>query len=155
MASLQERFKNSKGNPILVGSQTVIQLDEIPIVQGEVVISFLARNTSMIQGVALKAPKGGVIRSDGKKTELLFIWDRTDLPKVVRHQVICPGGLLKIWNIYKIKDDGDLTKADAWTNNSGMVVSLLGQNKRRYCCSNGRGEFDPGDLKAEVTWLDG
>jgi hypothetical protein len=152
MVPLQTKFLISKGQPINVDGNVAVQMDRIPIKCGTVTVSFLSAKSPAAQGVAFKSAKGGIKLSDGKKVKLVYVWDEKKLPKVVRHEVVCPDGVLRLWNIYKIGDERDLTRADAWTNNAGMVIDELGLNKRRYRCSDGLGEFDPDDLIFEVEW---
>jgi len=153
MSSLQSEFVTSHGQPIKRGLDTIIQMDEISIRSGDITLAFLERNATAFCGVALKSTKGHIELSDKKKVTLLYVWDLPELSGAIQYKVDCPDGILKVWNIYKIDNDRDLTKAEAWTNNSGIIVEVLGVNRRRYRCSDGIGEFEP-EFIFEISWSD-
>jgi hypothetical protein len=46
----------------------------------------------------------------------------------------------------------DFVTEDKWTGNAGLVVLRSVAGYRSYGCSDGIGEFDPEDLKFELTW---
>jgi len=127
-------------------------MDRININQGIVNVRFLSRGGDHLQGVTLKSPKGYVRLSDGTGVGRVNIWDEPELPRFVKHQVFCPDGELRLWNIYKATSDPDHGQADAWTNNAGMLVDQLGKYARRYRCSDGIGEFNPEDIVFEIEW---
>jgi hypothetical protein len=135
-----------------MGDIAIVQMDRIAIRRGIITVTFLERKPSVPQGVALKSAKGFIKLSNGRKEKLVYVWDEEHLPKTVDHEVSCPDGELRIWNIYKANSEKDVRKADAWTNNAGMIVEDITSQKRRYRCSNGIGEFDPTDLILEIAW---
>src|SRR5208283_3568546 len=100
--SLQYLFVESKGMPVQIGEWTVLQCDYIPIRNGRITLRFLSGATGT-QGVALRAKKGSITMSDGRKVQSLKIWHEASLPPSVEHQVECPTAELMIWNVYRIK----------------------------------------------------
>jgi hypothetical protein len=149
--SLQEQFIESKGAPILVNGQKVVQMDCIPIFSGVVTIHFLGANNRMF-GVAMKSPIGRIELSDGTHTKTVISWDEPGMPRSVEYAVACPDGELRLWNVYRVVHlSGEITE-DAWTGNAGMLVETLGGNTRRYKCSSGPGKFSPDEFSFEVAW---
>ena len=128
-----------------------MQMDRIPITEGIVSVVFVSRQNDIMQGVALGSKSGGIFLSDGSVVARVNIWDEVTLPRTVQHRVKCRDGELKIWNIYKATRDDDRTRADAWTNNAGMVVEVVSDTRRRYRCSDGIGAFDPNDFVFELV----
>jgi hypothetical protein len=151
-SSLQYRFIESKGKPIDVEGQTVIQMDRVPIRAANVRIQFLKRTGKVPNGITIKSQKGHILLSDGEKVKGVNIWDQKDLPREVEHAVLCPDGQLLVWNIYHAIANEPLTRGEAWTGNAGMIIEKVSANKRRYRCSDGIGDFDPTDLVFELEW---
>lgn len=149
--SLQGLFIDSHGAPIQVGTERVFQMDRIPIVTGEINLKFL-NNIANCQGVAIKSKRGGIRVSDGKWVNLLYVWDDPNLPRVVTHQVKCPDGELRIWNIYRTQHLTGAITTDSWTGNAGMIIEVCGGRCRRYRCSSGAGRFNPDEFKFQLEW---
>jgi len=147
---LQTQFIRSNGQPLNIDGYTVIQMDRIPIKQGAITIRFISSEATKLQGVALKSPKGFIKLSDGSHARRVNVWYERDLPSSVRHEITCPDGELRVWNIYKVTTDEDRTRSEAWTNNAGMVVEDVSAAKRRYRCSDGLGDFSLADLTFEI-----
>jgi hypothetical protein len=150
MVALQTQFLASKSQPLRIGDHDVVQMDRIPIKEGVISVHFISKQGDILQGVALRVRTGGIVLSDGSTAMRVNIWDESGLPRLVQHKVQCPDGELRVWNIYKATADRDLTRADAWTNNAGMIVEEISNEMRRYHCSDGLGDFDPTDLVFEV-----
>ncbi|MCC6699388.1 MAG: hypothetical protein IT365_27430 [Candidatus Hydrogenedentes bacterium] len=149
--SLQYRFLESHGNPLQIGNMKVIQCDRLAISKGIVKLRFLSEATGK-QGVALKAKKGGIRMSDGKRVQRLNIWHETNLPPNVEYEVECPTGELTLWNIYRMQHpDGSMTE-DEWTGNAGMIIVEQKNGYRRYGCSDSFDTFSPANLEFEVEW---
>jgi len=151
MEALQSQFVRTRGGPLKIGEDIIVQQDIIDINRGVVDITFLSESGPVLCGLALKSAKGYIVLSDGSKRRLVFIWNQPNLPERTTHEVRCPDGQLRIWNIYQV-NKAELTKADYWTNNAGMVVELIGENQRKYSCSDGIGPFDKTDMVAVVHW---
>lgn len=148
--SLQEQFVQSRGEPVIVGDTSVLQMDRIPIIRGRVKINFESASEECVSGVSLKSLKGSILLSNGEKVNRVNVWFEKGLPNEIIHQVECPDGELRIWNIYRIKHiDGSVTE-DSWTNNAGMVLDCISGNTRKYRCSHGIGEFSNSDLIFEI-----
>ncbi|HXK59524.1 MAG TPA: hypothetical protein PLP42_06460 [Acidobacteriota bacterium] len=149
--SLQELFLRSGGKSVRVGDHQVIQMDRIPIRAGRVVIQFLDPPTG-VHGVAIKAKGGGIELSDGRWVELVHLWDEPGFPRRIEHNVDCPEGWLRLWNIYRTKHKTGEVTEDAWTGNAGMIVDYADAGVRRYRCSAGPDEFNPDNFKFGVSW---
>lgn len=152
--SLQYAFIKTRGRPVYRDGLTIIQLDRIPFRSSPVTIRLLSppRETP-VQGVRLDAGNKGTIRlSDDSLTKILHIWHEHGLPIVLTHDVTCPSGELTVCNIYRIRHRGGFVTEDMWTGNAGLVVLESAPGCRRYGCSDGMGEFNPGDLEFELTW---
>ncbi len=155
--TLQEKFLETKGKPLQIGSWIVFQLDRIPIKHGIVKLNFLSEADGS-QGVAIKAQNGSIKMSNSVITELLHIWHEKDLISTVEHEVECPTGELKIWNIYRIIHPklGNLITEDKMTGNAGMVLLKKQNHYRKYGCSdwNWKNPFSPDDLEFEIEWYE-
>jgi hypothetical protein len=149
--SLQERFAETRGSPIIVDDLEVIQMDRIPVTECFVTIEMLGDQTGRF-GVALKSRMGGIELSDGRLVKLLYTWNEPRLPSKVAHRVECPDGELRVWNIYRVNHSTGHVSEDAWTGNAGMIVEQITDNKRLYHCSSGPGSFDPEEFKFELSW---
>lgn len=149
--TLQEKFIESKGQPVLVGQQQVIQMDLIPIRSGNITVRFLSEPIG-IYGVVLKSYKGSITLSDGSKVPSVFVWNELGLDREVRHPVECPDGELGIWNIYRTTHPTGETTEDYFTGNAGMIVNRAEDKVRHYLCSAGPGPFDPEQFQFEVCW---
>jgi len=149
--ALVDQFLKTRGGPVAVGKNKVVQMDRIPIRRGKVTVTF--RRAVVDQGVALKSAKGGIRLSDGRDVPLLNIWSEPNLPLQVEHDVTCPDGGLRVWNIYRVRHPNGTTTEDAWTGNAGMIVEIVGSNRRYYRCSDGPGEFDPA-FEFEIQWAE-
>jgi hypothetical protein len=148
--SLQYAFIQSKGAPIKMGENLVIQCDTITIRTGIVTVRLFGPANGT-QGVCLKTDKGHVEMSDGSKTSRLNIWHEPHLPSLVQHKVECKTGKLKVWNIYRVRHPTGTTE-DQWTGNAGMVLISQTSAARRYKCSDGVGPFDLSDFEFEIQW---
>jgi hypothetical protein len=147
--TLQEEFVRSKGLPVWVGLDPVIQMDRLPIIHARVTILFIDQHSDW--GVAVKSAKGHIVLSDGTQTKLLHVWGDPDLASEAIHTVFCPDGELRVWNIYKRRHPGGIVTVDQWTGNSGMIVDELSARSRRYrtCCQ--LGPFVP-NFRFLVDW---
>jgi hypothetical protein len=152
--TLADLFRQSRGRPIEFNGQTVVLMDRIPIKRGKVCLELLGERRNPDCGIALESSKGAIQLSDGKKVRLLHTWDDPRLPRNVEHEVRCPDGELKVWNIYRTRHSSGLVTVDAWTGNAGMLVKRINDNCREYACSSGPGEFDPSELVVRICWVD-
>lgn len=82
--TLQEKFIESKGQPVLVGDRQVIQMDLIPIRSGQVTVRFLSEPIG-IHGVVLKSYEGSVTLSNGSNVPSVFLWNEPGLDREVTH----------------------------------------------------------------------
>jgi hypothetical protein len=150
--TLKEAFIASQGAPVDVEGQLVVQMDRLPIKKGRVRIRFLGGSSRVLCGIAIKSAKGHVVLSDGSRAKLVYIWNQAELPKSVEHDIFCPDGELRVWNIYRLHHSTGQTTIDSWTNNAGMIVADTGPHRRKYRCSDGLGDFNPDDFVFEVEW---
>ena len=152
--SLQEQFLRTKGRPVLVGDENVIQQDQVELPEMAIVeVHFLGNRPFDDNGVVLSIRSPGAIHlSDGTPASAVKIWDEQGLPRFARHVVDSKGQPLKIHNKYKIRHRTDEVTEDNFTGNAGMVVTQTAPNGRRYECSNGPGAFSKGDLVFEIAW---
>lgn len=149
--NLQALFQESRMGPVLVDELQVISVDRIPIQRGMVEIEF----TSFIagQGVQFDAgPKGKIWLSDGSTTRRVKILAHPSLPNVARHKVACPGGLLAVYNVYELCYTSGQPYYSMWSGNAGMIVEEVAPFVRKYRCSQGPGDFSPGDLEFTLRW---
>src|SRR6266404_1042825 len=100
--TLQELFIQSKGQPVTVDGRIVSQLCRIPLGRGIIRFHLISPPDSN-QGICAKAQGAGIALSDGSSTEELHVWHEPGLPDTVSHRVICPGGELLVWNIYRLR----------------------------------------------------
>ncbi len=140
--TLQNKFIQSLGKPLVIDGIEVIQIDYIPIKQEVVNIDFLGGNSSLTCGVALKPTSGYVLLPSGEEVKSLYVWHEKALSNRVSYKFFCSEGALKVWNIYRIKHKSSLVSEYAWTGNSCMSVSSHGIYHRRYECSDGIGQMD-------------
>jgi hypothetical protein len=149
--NLQAQFQDSRGNPVLVNGQIVMAVDRIPIQRGIVEIEF----TSFIpgQGVQLDAGKKGKIwLSDGSTTVRVRILAHSSLPNLASHKVACPEGILSVYNVYELRYTSGQPYHSMWSGNAGMIVEEVAPFVRKYRCSQGPGDFSPGDLEFTLRW---
>lgn len=132
-----------------VGDQEVVQSDRLPIGQGVLKLTF--QRPLVDQGVAVKPVRGKVRLSDGTYVPLLHVWYDPKLPLEVIHEVSSRTGEVLVWNIYRVRHTNGVVTEDAWTGNAGMIVSNLGDRRRRYQCSKGPGPFEP-RFEFEASW---
>ncbi len=151
MEVLQTLFVKTKGAPVKIGNDLVVQMDIIPVRKAIVTVTFISEASEIPMGIALKSNKGEIYLSNKKKEKTVYIWNLPDLPKVINHEVTCPDGILKVWNIYQITV-GEPTHADFWTNNAGMIIEIINDKQRKYYCSDGIGAFNKQDLVFQLEW---
>ena len=147
--TLQQRFIQSNGLPVVVGNDSVFQMDRLPIKDAQVVIKFITQNEDW--GIALKSSKGSIILEKGEKVKLLHIWSDPKYEAEVSYDVKCPDGELKVWNIYKTRHSSGFVTVDQWTYNSGMILVKETPSSRLYsaCCEIG--PFSP-NFQFEISW---
>lgn len=147
--TLKEKFIQSNGLPVMVGTDSVFQMDRLPIKEGRVFIKFITQNEDW--GLALKSTKGSVILAEGEKVKLLYIWSDPMYEAEVSYDVKCPDGELKVWNIYRTKHSSGMVTVDQWTWNSGMILEKETPSSRHYraCCE--LGPFTP-NFQFEISW---
>lgn len=152
--ALVEQFLKSRGAPVKVRGDTVVQSDSLALPARAVVeVSFCGDTPFANNAVVLSVSKGDkIFLSDGSSVTALQIWDEPDLPRSVSHRVECSSGTLRIHNKYRIHHRSGLVTEDSYTGNAGMVVTALAPNRKRYECSNGIGPFDKRNLVFEVLW---
>jgi hypothetical protein len=150
MNSLQERFVESRGAPVLVDGKEIVQMDRIRADRGTVRVS--AKAVCAGQGIALKAPTGSITLSNGRGIPLLHIWFDPGLPLNATHAFDCRDGELRVWNIFRTIHPNGVVTEDAWTGNAGMLIVNKQPLYRRYRCSPGTAvDFDPQlDVTVEV-----
>jgi hypothetical protein len=145
--TLQEQFLDSRGAPLLVNGVEIVQIDRIAVRRGKV--RLVAKVAYEGQGIALKAPSGAIKLSDGREVSVLHIWFDPGLPLEVTHELDCPDGELRVWNIYRTVHPNGAVTEDAWTGNAGMVIAEKQPRRRHYRCSPGTAaSFNP---QLEVT----
>lgn len=149
--NLQYKFIESKGAPISLNGQNVIQLDTIPIHKGIVSIRFISILNGEF-GVVLKSKNGYIVLSEGRHTKCLFTWNEPKLPRIINYEVNCTDGKLRVWNVYKVHHHTGEVTEDAWTGNAGMIVENRNRYARLYKCSSGLGEFNPEEFLFEIEW---
>ncbi len=150
MNTLQERFVESRGAPVVVDGEEVVQMDRIRADRGTVRVT--AKVACAGQGIALKAPTGSITLSDGRGVPLLHIWFDPGLPLIAAHDFDCRDGELRVWNISRTVHPNGVATEDAWTGNAGMLIVQRQPLRRRYRCSPGTAvDFDPQlDVTVEV-----
>lgn len=151
MKSFQQMFVETRGGPVQVGQQQVVQRDRIPIESGKVTVRFLGQ-PAVNNGVILKSHSGGITLSDGSVARSVIVWDDPRLPRSVTHHVECRDGKLSIWNVYRTRHPTGEVTEDYFTGNAGMIVACSGTRSRRYNCSSGPGPFDPQQFTFELHW---
>ena len=149
MRTLQELFIESKGHPLTVDGTRVVQMDRWPCVRGRIILTASAARPD--EGVSLKATNGSILLSEGPGVPLLRVWFEPGLPLTEKHFIECDDGELLVWNIYRTKHSRGAITEDAWTGNAGMIVSIVGPNKRLYRCSRNLGPFDP-SFEFSIEW---
>ncbi len=149
--TLQDLFIKSQGQPIKVGDMVVVQLDQLPLHDGVVFITFLSPQNSN-QGVCLKTNGGAIHLSDGSITEKLYIWNTPGLPRFVKHKISCAHREVLLWNIYRVIHPSGQVTEDQWTGNAGMVLVEESSHMRRFVCSDWKTPFDPSAIEFEVQW---
>ena len=154
MKTLQEKFVETRGEPLHVDGVEVVQMDRIAVRRG--MVSVCANSACAGQGIALKAPSGAIRLSDGQEVPLLHIWFDPGLPLTVIHEVDCPDGELRVWNIYRTVHPNGAVTEDRWTGNAGMARVDAQPRRRRYRCFPGTARsFKPQlDVPIEVAETD-
>lgn len=152
--SLQERFLQTRGKPISIGGEIIVQRDLIALSDISLVnIRFLGDQAFLDNGIVLSVvPPGSIRLSDGTSVNAVKIWDEEGLPRIVEHVVDPRGQVLKVHNKYKVKHPNGEVTEENFTGNAGMVVTEVGVTKRRYECSSGPGPFSKNDLVLEISW---
>ncbi|HZT01151.1 MAG TPA: hypothetical protein VFA39_02665 [Steroidobacteraceae bacterium] len=154
--SLQQQFLESHGAPVTLGELTVIQMDRVMIpVHSTIEVTFVGEKVYSDCAAVLGVSRKGKIKlSDGTYATAVAIWDQSDLPRVVNHEVIAPDGCLQVYNKYRVQHPSGLATEESFTGNAGMVVTDLGPNVRLYECSKGPGSFDKRALVFKVSWAE-
>jgi hypothetical protein len=154
--SLQQQFLENRGAPVALGELTVIQMDRVKIPLHSIVeVMFIGEKVYSDCAAALGVSRKGKIKlSDGTYATAVAIWDQSDLPRVVTHEVVAPDGCLQVYNKYRVWHSSGLATEESFTGNAGMVVTELGPNVRLYECSKGPGSFDKNALIFKVSWTE-
>jgi hypothetical protein len=151
MKALQELFIESKGSPVLIGAETVIQMDTIPLADGLLTVN-LKGQLDGLSGVCFKLPTGQLLLSDGSAVKAVHIWNEANLPAVVTHRVRGAREGVRVWNVYRVTHPNGKMTEDAFTGNAGMVLAQIESRVREYSCSNGPGDFDPKEFVFSIEW---
>jgi hypothetical protein len=149
--TLQERFIESRGSPVMIGDQQVSQLYRIPLTKGVVQFRFISPPDAD-QGICVNAKGGAIELSDGTSCETLHIWHEPGRPEKAAHRLTCPAGEFLVWNVYRARHPDGETTVDCFTGDAGMVLLQEGPMRRRFGCSDWRTPFDPTALVVDVQW---
>lgn len=109
---------------------------------------FLVAKGDIAQGFDVKVPGGGLLLPGGKKVELLRTWNGAELEQVVTYPFECPGGVMRIWNVYKMRYGAGHEVEEHWTGNAGFWVEEVSERDRIYHASHGAA--DPPDFESLV-----
>lgn len=151
---LQEMFLRSRGAPVRIGEDIVIQMDRIEIpVESLVTVEFLGPEIFADNAAVIGVPKPGeIFLSNGTSVQAVAIWDDRGLPRHATHRVVSKGTALQIYNKYRTRHDAGSVTEDSFTGNAGMVVTQTSDCCKRYECSNGPGAYSKDALIFEVRW---
>lgn len=147
--SLQSLFIESQGKPVPVDGRLVVQLDKIPLHEGTITLT--AHQEDADQGISIKADNGYIELRDGTRCKRLHVWFPPKVPLTVTYPVKSKTGMIRLWNIYRIRHSSSFVTEDSWTANAGMIVDVLSERKRRYSCSRAPGPFAP-TFVVDVEW---
>lgn len=151
--SLQEAFLRSRGEAVRIGESLVRQMVEIPLKRGEITVEFLSELNGR-HGISISSKNGWIRLSDGSTTPRLHIWNEPGLPSSVTHEFESRDGVIRIWNVYRIRHPSGIVTEDYFTGNAGIVVLEQGPSHVRLGCSGGLGDFDPQELVVEISWTE-
>ena len=150
---LQTLFIESRGQPISFNGKNIVQIDCINIHKTVIDYCFLSNPNEILNGFALKIQNGYIELSNGKKVNIVYTWNQKEVPNIGHYSIVSSDNKIKIWNIYHVNSK-ELTIADYWTNNAGMIVDSITNTKRIYYCSDGIGIFDPNDNIFSLSWIE-
>jgi len=144
--SLAEQFQQSRGKPIMVGDQQIIQMYAIEMpTRAQVQLKWVSTHSNLKQGIKIKLDKGD-ISVEGKKYQFIVLWQDTS-PNIVNFTCLPKkkNSVLKIWNVWEI--DGI---EQAWVGDAGIVIDQTQTDLFRLNCSNGVDGPNFNDLIFEV-----
>jgi len=143
-----EMFVESRGGAIRHGDMSVVQMLELLIdPECDVHFGFVASNTEVTQGLALKVKSGNLVINGHSITDAV-LWRDTAPDIVVAHPVAARGEprvRLRVWNVWR--GASDVTQA--WIGNAGLVVNDDDDGIVIHC-SDGVGEPDFHDLIVRI-----
>jgi hypothetical protein len=158
--SLNERFMESKGEPVKVGGLTVYSQYKRPLSAGDRFhLTFADTNSDLVQGITLRAmsgtwpnpkrrrPYGGTLRVNDVESSAITLWMDTAPRRVTIDCVKASSdAFLAVSNRWRYADGFE----DEYTNCAGIVIenSSHGVTLR---CSNGFKEVDFANLVVELT----
>lgn len=156
ITSLQDRFVESKGSPLLIDGRKIIQMDEVRLPDRcDLTIRFVGER--VFEGnaavIAIDRP-GKIFLPDGSFVNSLITWDDPGLPREMCYRISSAEKLLRVYNKYRVRHSADFVTEDNFTGNAGITIIDVGPGYKRYGCSNGPKSFSPDDLVFEVEWIE-
>jgi hypothetical protein len=139
MVDHARRFPDKRSRPrcILWNGRCVVTGDvfEVPregVVRGE----FVSSKTGVEQGFDLKV-NGWIELAAGERVPLLRTWHDPRYEPSVAYRFHAADGLLRVWNVYKMRYPSGESVEERWTENAGIWVEQQGAADRIYHCSHG------------------
>lgn len=114
---------------------------------GIVRAEFLSAKDDVEQGFDLKVD-GWFQLSNGERVSVVRTWKDERLPDVVEYPFFSRDGLMRAWNVYKMKYSGGQVVEEKWTENAGFWLEQMSEYERLYHCSHGMAK--PPDFESLV-----
>ena len=146
MVIFEDCFIKSQGKPINYRGQTLIQVDYMPVSDGDTFnLFFEEKNSDWDQAVCIDVEGGALIieneRISGK--DGVNLWENK-APKKIKIEVDLKNKKKGKLIVYNAWDWGDGV-TQAWHNGAAMYVEHI-SNGRRYYCNDGDPDDDLNDL---------
>ena len=108
------------------------QVPKSGVVRGEI----LSVRGDPDQGFDIKVD-GWLKLSGGERVGTLRTWNDDRYEPSVEYRFHSDDGILRVWNVYKMRYPGGQVVQERWTENAGMWVERISEDQRVYHCSPG------------------
>ncbi len=140
MIIFQDKFMESRGNPIEYNGRTVQMVDKVSIGDGaDVRIRFEHISAKWKQGINLTTTGHFVVNGD-RFDKSIVLWQDT-APVTSEFRVNSSDGLLSVKNVWDMGDG----VMQSWHGGGAMIVEGDAES-RRYLCNDGEFDDDFDDL---------
>lgn len=149
MPSFQDRFVESKGQPIEHEGNTLVMVDYFPVEDGSKLrLTFESTDGPWRQGVSMRFREDGALILSGQEFQHVACW-RDTAPQVVEFQTIGEATSLEVKNVW---DTGNGVM-ESWHNGAAMIVEEI-PGGRRYRCNDGYADDDFDDVIFRIERLE-